>query len=308
MIFQRTNRPDPALFFRRNEPGDPRWGEHVTFEPPDYAHSKIVLLGCPQDEGVRRNGGRIGASAAPAAIRACFYRLVATADSGLFDLGDTAIQPTLEQTHEFHSSIVQQVLADNKKLIVLGGGNDISYPDCRALSTHGGAAHLLAFNIDAHLDVRQNPIRHSGTPYRMLLEESLLVPANFHEIAYQPFAVAASHLHYLYDKGANSISLPDLRQRGIRLTLETILRLSEGRQIFWGLDMDSVSASDAPGVSAPNPIGLSGAEFCDIATLAGSDSRSSVFEISEVNPTYDLDQRTARLAAVAIHHFLRMSL
>jgi formiminoglutamase len=59
-------------------------------------------------------------------------------------------------------------------------------------------------------------------------------------------------------------------------------------------------------VSAPNPIGLSAAEFCDIATLAGRDPRTTLFEISEVNPAYDTDQRTARLAAVAIHHFLRM--
>jgi formiminoglutamase len=231
---------------------------------------------------------------------------VATADSGLFDLGDTVIQDTLEETHRLHREVVDRVLADGKKLVVLGGGNDISYPDCAAVSAFAGCDRLLAFNVDAHLDVREHPIRHSGTPYRMLLEESLLVPANFHEIGYQAFAVAAAHLRYLREKGAHAIGMNELRQKGALSVLENILRTSGARHIFWGLDMDSVCAADAPGVSAPNPIGLSAAEFCDIATLAGRDPRTTLFEISEVNPAYDTDQRTARLAAVAIHHFLRM--
>ncbi len=296
------------MFFRRDEAGDPRWGEQVSFAPKDYPQAKIVLLGCPQDEGVRRNGGRAGSSAAPAAIRACFYRLVATADSGLFDLGDTAIQDSLEETHRIQRAVAHQVLADGKKLLVLGGGNDISYPDCGALSAFAGATRFMAFNVDAHLDVRQHPVRHSGTPYRMLLEEALLTPANFYEIAYQPFAVAATHLDYLRKIGAHTISMPELRQRGVAPVIERILQANYAGSIFWGIDMDSVCAADAPGVSAPNALGLSAAELCDVATLAGADPRTSVFEITEVNPLYDVDQRTARLAAVAIHHFLRMCL
>jgi formiminoglutamase len=68
--------------------------------------------------------------------------------------------------------------------------------------------------------------------------------------------------------------------------------------------MDSVNVAYAPGVSAPNALGLTAHEFCQIAAIAGQDKRSRVFEISEVNPLYDIDSRTARLAAAAIHHFL----
>jgi formiminoglutamase len=308
MIYERTIRPDRALFFRRDEPGDPRWGERISFDPKDYARAKIVLIGCPQDEGVRRNGGRAGASAAPAAIRACFYRLVATADTGLFDLGNISVQASLEETHRTLNEVVRQVLSDGKRVVVLGGGNDISYPDCSAVSAFTGTSHLLALNIDAHLDVRQNPVRHSGTPYRMLLQEGLLTPANFYEIAYQPFAVAPAHLDYVRNKGAHAIGMRELRQKGAAASLENILGASDAKGIFWGIDMDSVCAADAPGVSAPNALGLSAEELCDIATLAGADSRTTLFEITEVNPAYDVDQRTARLAAVAIHHFLRMCL
>jgi len=43
--------------------------------------------------------------------------------------------------------------------------------------------------------------------------------------------------------------------------------------------MDVVRSSDAPGVGAVNPTGLSGTEFCQVAQLAGRDKRSQLFEI-----------------------------
>ena len=68
-IFDLTTRPNPETFFKKNDRNDPRLGEIVTANPDDYATADIVILGCPQDEGVRRNNGREGAAKAPDAIR-----------------------------------------------------------------------------------------------------------------------------------------------------------------------------------------------------------------------------------------------
>lgn len=302
-LFASTTRPDPSVFFQRNEPGDARLGETVLRSPEDFSRANVVLLGCPQDEGVRRNNGREGAAKAPDAIRRCLYRLISPPKVRLFDAGNTALQPSLEETHRIHEQIVHEILASGKQVVSLGGGNDISYPDGAALAKiHPG---YLAFNIDAHFDVRQSPLRNSGTSYRMLLEEGLLKPGNFYEIGYQPFAVAETHLDYLASKGAHAMSLSELRRHGIHSAICKQLESSKAKAIFWGIDMDSVRAADAPGVSAPNPTGLTGEELCAIAELAGCDPRSCVLEITEVNPDFDLDNRTARLAAVAIFHFLR---
>ena len=46
------------IFFSRKDPNDPRLGEIVARNAGDYAAAEIVILGCPQDEGVRRIGGR----------------------------------------------------------------------------------------------------------------------------------------------------------------------------------------------------------------------------------------------------------
>jgi formiminoglutamase len=189
---------------------------------------------------------------------------------------------------------------------VLGGGNDISYPDCAALSRSAG--DVLAFNVDAHFDVRPDVPRNSGTPYRQLLDEGLLKGARFFELGSQAFCTAAEHAQYLSDKRATVIPLDALRARGAARVVRRALReAQDAKAVFWGFDLDVVNASEAPGVSAPNPLGLAGAELCELAALAGAEPRTRIVEFSEVNPAFDLDGRTARLAAAAIWHFLAAS-
>jgi formiminoglutamase len=305
-IFGQTERPDAALFYKRNDPNDIRLGEIVSSRPDDYAAAQVVLLGCPQDEGVRRNGGRPGAAQAPTEIRRYFYKLAASVEPmpQIFDLGDTIIQPTLEDTHELQAQIVQKLVEDGKRVIVLGGGNDISYPDCAGLR-RGISGKLLAFNIDAHFDVRADTVPNSGTPYRQLLEQNLLDPIRFYEMGSLEFCNSPVYRRYLQEKGAHIYSLDMVQEKGVVSTFAAILAEQEAEAIFWGFDMDAVNVAAAPGVSAPNPLGFSGSEFCALARLAGSDSRSRVVEFSETNPAFDIDGRTSRLVAAGLFYFLK---
>ncbi len=187
--------------------------------------------------------------------------------------------------------------------MVLGGGNDISYPDCAALAKRSG--DVLAFNIDAHFDVRPNAERNSGTPYRQLLEEGHLKGPRFFELGSQPFCNAQAHADYLHEKRAHVVALDDLRAKGAARVVRRALReAAAAKAVFWGFDLDVVNAAEAPGVSAPNALGLSGAELCELARLAGAEPRTRIVEFSELNPAFDVDGRTARLAAAAIWHYL----
>ena len=185
-IFNLTNRPDRSLFFSRNDPNDPRLGEIIKSDPDHYKNADIVIIGCPQDEGVLRNNGRIGAALAPDAIREQFYRLTPfNFVKKVFDLGNIVIGRTLEETHDTHKEVVAQVLRDGKRCVVLGGGNDVSYPDGLAMAEVFGPEWWLAINVDSHLDVRLAPERNSGTPYRQLLDEGHLKPEYFFEVGFQ---------------------------------------------------------------------------------------------------------------------------
>jgi formiminoglutamase len=305
-VLDATKRPDQSLFYSRNDLGDRRMGDLVSPDPADYRTARFVILGCPQDEGVRRNSGRTGASEAPAEIRRALYKLPATNDidsHGVFDIGDVKNGDDLEETHQRQYAVVKCLLEDQKNVIVFGGGNDISYPDASALADTSHA--LLAFNIDSHFDVREDSPRNSGTAYRQLLEEGKLKPQRFYQMANKLMTNSAAHIDYLRDKGVNVYSLDTLRRHDLQTLFDRILGSSDADAIFWGFDMDAVRTSDAPGVSKSYPIGLTAEEISGIAAVAGRDKRSRILEISEVNPRFDADQRTVNLAGMMIMRFLR---
>jgi formiminoglutamase len=303
--FTPTTRPDESLFTPRNDPNDPRMGEWIVRRPEHFAKCQVVILGCPQDEGVVRNKGRAGAKLAPSEIRRAFYRLPkpAALDSiRVFDLGDLILPSTLEDIHALQFELVRRLLKEGKVVISLGGGNDIAYPDVKAAAKQFG--RVSAFNVDAHLDLREDRQPNSGTPYRQLIEEKLLLPELFHEVGIQPLANSSRYLDYARERRISVHPLQEVQERGVDEVLRGPLSASQVKAIFWGFDLDSVRASDAPGVSAPSPIGLSAEQICRIATLAGRDARTRVIEVSEVNPTYDVDGRTSRLAALLLMHAL----
>ena len=304
-MFSDLQRPSSELFSKSPDSDDKKMGEMVSGEASDYAGAEIIIIGCPQDEGVRRNNGRVGAAAAPDVIRQVLYQCTSPPElttGRVVDLGNIKIAETLEETHEIQAKVVAEILSANKRLIVLGGGNDISYPDCLGLSKVHQS--ILALNIDSHFDVRENEVRNSGTPYRQLLEEQIIRPENFFELAIQPFANAQIYWQYLKSKGVSIHTLEQLRKEGIEKTIRSILDKNKSEAIFWGFDMDSVRSADAPGVSASYHTGLSAAEILAIATIAGADKRSKILEISEMNPEYDIDNKTAKLAAQIILGYL----
>ncbi len=309
-IFEQTTRPDPQLFFSRNDPSDPRMGEIVGREESDYEAADVVILCCAQDEGVRRNGGRVGAAAAPDAIREQFYLLTTfNVKKKVFDLGNVWLGGSLEDTHDTMTAVVKQILQDNKRIIVLGGGNDISYADGRAMAEVFGPEWWIGVNIDSHLDVRIAEQRNSGTPYRQLLEEKHLLPTYFYEVGFQSHFLSPVYYNYIRDLGVNRISLELLRSReeadvelreGIR---EKFIGHSSSLNTFFGFDMDAVRSSHAPGTSAPSPLGLSSSEFIILVKYAASLANTKIIEFTEVNPTYDQDNRTTKLVAIGMHRF-----
>lgn len=309
-LFSLTTRPDPELFFTRNDKNDPRLGETVARGENQYESADIVMVGCPQDEGVRRNGGRVGAAAAPTEIRRQFYKLTPFGiRRRVFDLGDVHIGGTLEETHDTHCKVVRQILRDGKRAVVIGGGNDLSYPDGVAMAEVYGKENWLGINVDSHLDVRIAEERNSGTPYRQLLEEGHLDPKRFFEVGYQTHYCSPVYYEYIRSLGVQRISLELLRSRAEsdmelkELIKQKFVHQSSETSVFFGFDLDVVRAADAPGTSAPSPLGLRAGELIQLVKYAASLANTRMIEFTEVNPKYDVDDRTSKLVAVAIHRF-----
>lgn len=121
----------------------------------------------------------------------------------------------LEEAHERLHARVVACLHRGLAPFVIGGSNDQSYPNARALLDicKASGRSVGVVNIDAHLDVRpqkqglvqlvpalwlqpvhETGLEHSGSPFRLLLEDPDFAVCNgsFVEFAAQ---VAMSRLH-----------------------------------------------------------------------------------------------------------------
>jgi arginase family enzyme len=78
----------------------------------------------------------------------------------------------------------------------------------------------------------------------------------------------------------------------------------DGCPVYVTLDADAVRSADVPGVSAPNPLGLSGAEVAELARKAGATPAVASFDLVEINPLLDRDGQSARWAALVVWHIL----
>jgi formiminoglutamase len=299
-------------------PDDPRLGECVTFwqeGAPELWSGRPVLVGFPQDEGVRRNRGRPGAAEAPATIRHWLYRLtpwdaVHNADLAalaLLDLGDVRCSGSLEEDQHALAEGIAAILTAGAVPIVLGGGHETAYGHYLGYVRAGRPVAIL--NLDAHLDVR--PLidggGHSGSPFRQALEHPVqpLCGDRYVVFGAQPQAVSREHLHYVQSKGGGVLWAEKTGDRLEALFREECHRLAvNSGSVYVTLDSDVVCQADVPGVSAPNPLGLSGAAVAACAAAAGESPAVSSFELVEINPAFDRDGQSARWAAAVVWHFL----
>ena len=67
--------------------------------------------------------------------------------------------------------------------------------------------------------------------------------------------------------------------------------------IHLSIDLDVLPAAQAPGVSAPAGLGVDLRIIRDLAVTIASTGRLALVDVVELNPSFDLDSRTAKLAA-----------
>ena len=315
-IWKQLVDPDESLFYSRGEKGDIRLGDLVKRGEKNFLLDvQVGILGVPQDEGVKRNKGRVGAAEGPDAVRQALYRLtpfeIGSEDNitilSLFDFGNLVVRGSLEDIHGRLQDVVETILNLGITPIVLGGGHDITFPDFVAFAKEKKSVGLI--NIDSHFDVREpSPQRTSGTSFRQVLDNSttLILPQNFVEVGIQPYANARTHYEYLLDRGSTVFTLREIQERGVdkivSVSYEIAGKLTEA--VFVSFDLDVVRGSDAPGVSASSPLGLAAEDLLKIARYVGLQRKTQMIDIVELNPKYDVDSRTAKLAALTILNFL----
>lgn len=233
-----------------------------------------------------------GAAGAPAKIREALHSpggnsstetFVDLAAEGVMqDVGDIDLSAT-EAARAAIESAVERVLVAGGRPISLGGDHAVTYPILRAIRRHH--AQLSILHIDAHPDLYDEfeGDRYShACPFARIMEERLadrlvqvgIRTMNGHQRAQaQRFGVEVIDMRAWYSGARPSIDGP----------------------VYLSIDLDGIDPAFAPGVSHPEPGGLTVREVIAIVQsiagpLVGAD-------IVECNPTVDPSGLTARVGA-----------
>jgi formimidoylglutamase len=288
-----------------------RFTENIRTNAPDGC--RIALLGLPDDTGIGLNFGRLGAAAGPSAFRGALASFGTSFDalSGqtlstlVFDAGD--VEPAsgkdeaaLFETHERVEAAARALHDQGLVVVAVGGGHDLSLPTISALARHEGRA-LGGINVDAHLDVRERV--GSGMPFRRLIEAGLLDARRFVELGLGRFANERGDLEWLSTRGAALVLVDQVLREGMR-SERWLERALQARTGFLSIDLDGLDAAYAPGVSARNPLGLRIEHAAELAEAAGARAEIRHFDLMELCPQHDIEQRTARAAAYLFLAFM----
>jgi agmatinase len=233
-----------------------------------------------------------GSAAAPPKIREALHAAagnswtetlvdIAAADA-LKDAGDV----DLSQTADVRGAIeraVDGLLVDGGHPIVLGGDHSITYPIIRALRRH--QPRLTIVQIDAHNDLYEE---FAGDRFSHACPFARIMESGVADRLIQ-VGIRAMTRHQREQADRYDVEVIDMRawQRGVRPVVN--------EPVYLSIDLDGIDPAFAPGVSHPEPGGLSAREVIGLlqdigGTVIGAD-------VVEYNPTLDPNEQTARVAA-----------
>ena len=254
----------------------------------DSGLRKVVLIGIPDDSN---SSFSPGAADAPPAIRKQLFSDafnmwtetgVDLSKDVFFDAGDLQLLEVSEPWDTVQEAI-EVILDYGLPPICLGGDHAITYPIVKGFRRK--YANLSILHFDAHPDLydnyANNPHSHAS-PFARIMENNLA-----DRLVQVGIRTATGHQREQAKRfGVEMIEMRELKN-DLNLRFETPLYVS--------MDIDGLDPAYAPGVSHPEPGGLSPRQVID--TIQHLEGRVVGADIVEVNPRRDFQNLTAVVAS-----------
>jgi arginase len=259
--------------------------------PSAVMHPAIHLIGLPTDQN---SSFERGAAKGPAAIRAALWsdRGNISCESGLeigrdIELVDHGDLPLTDHDCAADDAMITDaiagIMAQGGLPLALGGDHAVTFPLVAAVAAHHGPLNILHFDAhpDLYDDFEGNPRSHAS-PFARILE--------------------GGHAKRLVQLGIRTLNR-HCREQAARFGVEIIpmagfspaqVPILDG-PLYVSIDLDGIDPSEAPGVSHPEPGGLTVREV--LAVLARQKGPLVGADIVELNPAHDQNAVTGTLAA-----------
>ena len=296
--------PDMSVWTGRVDAADGpdalRWHQMVRPLAPN-SEPGIVLVGFECDEGVRRNGGRVGAKDGPRAIRAVLANLAWHQSSPVYDAGDVRCEgEEMEAAQSRLAGVVTDAIRAGHRPLVLGGGHETAWGTFQGIVAGTPGTKVGVINIDTHFDLRGDDRPNSGTPFSQI--------ARWCGNNRQPFR----YLCLGVSRAANTVALFErARGLGAAWTEDAGCGVHMGDLennwvdefaskvdcIHLSVDLDVLPASTMPAVSAPAVLGVPLEVVTQLVQRVVEYPKAVAVDVVEYNPSLDGDGRGARVAA-----------
>ena len=267
--------------------------------------AQAAIIGCCTDEGIRRNEGRIGAKAGPDALRQQLGKLACHHDKQYIDLGNLYCPDgNLEQAQAELGEIVRECHAHQLKTIVLGGGHDIAWGHFSGLTQH--SSDIAIINFDAHFDLRPilpNAGGNSGTPFWQIAKHCQASHQRFHYLCLgiQPLANTNSLLQIAAENQVGFLTAEALHDNSLESQIDLIHEFTQSKSaIYLSVCLDVFNEALAPGVSAPQPLGIFPDQVIPLLKTILQTGKVIGIDIAELSPPLDQGEKTSRLAAMLL--------
>ncbi len=292
---------------------------------------KFVLIGIPEDIGVRANFGRGGAHTA---WKPALESFVNQQSNSFFSgedcciLGHIEVDDLMEKAKDLEPKnkkdlhilrtlvseidlrvyeIIKLIIGLGKIPIVVGGGHNNAYPLIKATANTLGSK-INVINCDPHTDFRSDGGRHSGNGFSYAYTENLINRYSVFCIHEQynnakvvsDFYTKNEHLYFssyedIFIRETTSFS------KALNQTISFV------KQLPCGVEIDLDAITNVP-TSAKTSSGISPVQARQFAYQAGKNLQATYFHIAEGAPILShikADNKTGKLIAYLITDFIK---
>ncbi len=319
--------------------GEIKFGEKILTVPKDTdviefitnSEAKFVLLGLPEDIGVRANLGRPGTSSAYESALQSLANIQHNKfckGNHLIVLGELNVSKEMGIAQNLDNSnkedrkelfklvekidievshIIHQICSTGKIPIIIGGGHNNAYGNIKGLALAKGKP-VNAINFDAHTDFRILEGRHSGNGFSYAYEDGFLkkyfvfgLHENFvSKSVFNTLKELTSRVKYVtYEE------VEVKREKNFETELENALNFIKNEPFGVELDLDAIPNIPS---SAMTLSGFSVDKARHFTYFFGKHHNASYFHVCEGAPTLDDSKNnhlTGKLIASLITDFMK---
>ena len=302
--------------------------------------AKFVLLGIPEDIGIKGNYGIGGADTNWLPFLSAFLNVQSndffTGEDilllGHFDFGD--IKYLIENTaygqnelidayrHAIHMideevEAIMKVIATTKKIpIVIGGGQNNAYPIIKGVAKGLLKAEVIqlaqinAINLDAHPDFRTTEGRHSGNGFRYASEDGFL--GKYCNICLHENYIPQTVLIDIHnDPFIDYVTYEDIFIREKKNFIQAVAHATGFTEdTYTGIELDLDSIENVLS-SAAAPSGVTALQARQYVTFAAQDSKAAYLHICEGATQLGdgrRDESTGKLISYLVSDFVKEAL